>query len=54
MRRSCSGFTAALRSSALAISARNNRTSNAKSGVVTVSINYRLGALANFSHAALS
>ena len=31
-----------------------NGTSNAKSGVVTISINYRLGALANFSHPALS
>lgn len=31
-----------------------NGTSNAKSGVVTVAINYRLGALANFSHPALS
>lgn len=28
--------------------------SNAKAGVITVSINYRLGALANFSHPALS
>lgn len=28
-------------------------TSNAKNGVVTVAINYRLGALANFSHPAL-
>lgn len=31
-----------------------NGTSNAKNGVITVSINYRLGALANFSHPALS
>lgn len=31
-----------------------NGTSNAKSGVVTVSINYRLGPLANFSHPAIS
>ncbi|MBM0104872.1 carboxylesterase/lipase family protein [Steroidobacter sp. S1-65] len=29
-------------------------TSNARRGVITVSINYRLGALANFSHPALS
>lgn len=29
-------------------------TSNAKSGVITIPINYRLGALANFSHPALS
>jgi para-nitrobenzyl esterase len=31
-----------------------NGTSNAKDGVITVSINYRLGALANFSHPTLS
>jgi para-nitrobenzyl esterase len=31
-----------------------NGTSNAQNGVITVSINYRLGALANFSHPALS
>jgi para-nitrobenzyl esterase len=29
-------------------------TSNAKNGVITVAINYRLGALANFSHPALT
>lgn len=31
-----------------------NGTSNAKNGVITIPINYRLGALANFSHPALS
>lgn len=31
-----------------------NGTSNAKNGVITVAINYRLGALANFSHPALT
>lgn len=31
-----------------------NGTSNARNGVITVSINYRLGSLANFSHPALS
>jgi para-nitrobenzyl esterase len=31
-----------------------NGTSNAKNGVMTIPINYRLGALANFSHSALS
>ncbi|HEY8538990.1 MAG TPA: carboxylesterase family protein [Steroidobacteraceae bacterium] len=31
-----------------------NGTSNAKNGVITVAINYRLGSLANFSHPALT
>ena len=31
-----------------------NGTSNAKNGVITIPINYRLGALANFTHPALS
>ncbi len=31
-----------------------NGTSNAKQGVITIAINYRLGALANFSHPALT